>query len=459
MRRSWIVVPFVLALATVIAGCNGDDDEPGPARPTTTSAAARVNLTLGVWGSDKEIEAYQEVVDLYNASNDEATVKIDSFPTHEELRKSLDAGTVPDVFLINRADLADVRDAKLNQPIGDMLDDRGVDFGDSYSRPALEAFASDRQLQCMPYGISPMVIYYNPALVNFQAMADRGMDAPTVDYEDLTQKPSWTFDQFQAAAEYASRPRRGIAGFYIAPTLRGLAPFVISGGGSIFNGDDPPTSLAFSSDDTKSALDKVLPVLRDPKLTLTTEQLAEKTPLEWFREGKLGMIAGFRDLVPQLRPTGTLDFDIMPMPVVDSAATIGDLTGVCIARATPHVSEAADFLVNFLSTESVTTVVRAGYLAPANTKVALSDDFLQQGRAPAHSAVSNNSIKNMHIFPLVNDYAGLESAVDEPLKELMSVEVPDLDLLTEQIDLASQTVLAPPATESPSPEASDDSGG
>jgi multiple sugar transport system substrate-binding protein len=458
VRRSWIVVPFVLALATAIAACDGDDEQPRPTRPTSTSAAAKVDLTLGVWGSDKEVEAYQEVVDLYNATNDESTVTIDAYATHDELKAALDSGKVPDVFMINRADLADVRDAKLNQPIGDMLDDRDVDFGDSYSRPALEAFASDRQLQCMPYGISPMVIYYNPALVDFQAMADRGLDAPTVDYEDLSKKPSWTFEQFQAAAEYASRPRRGIAGFYIAPTLRGLAPFINSAGGSIFNDDDPPTSLAFSSDDTKSALEQVLPVLRDPKLTLSTGQLAEKTPLEWFREGKLGMIAGFRDLVPQLRPTGTLDFDIMPMPVVDSASTVGDLTGVCIAKDTPNASEAADFLVNFISTESVTTVVRAGYLAPANTTVALSDAFLQQGRAPAHSGVSNSSIKSMRIFPLINDPAALESAVAEPLKELMEVEVPDLDVLTEQIDAASQTVLAPPETESPSPD-SEDSGG
>jgi multiple sugar transport system substrate-binding protein len=459
VRRSWIVVPFVLALATAIAACDSDDNEPRPSRPTSTSAAAKVDLTLGVWGSDKEVEAYQEVVDLYNATNDEATVKIDAFATHDELTAALDSGNVPDVFMINRADLADVRDAKLNQPIGDMLDDRDVDFGDSYSRPALEAFSSDRQLQCMPYGISPMVIYYNPALVDFQAMAERGLDAPTVDDEDLTKKPSWTFEQFHAAADYASRPRRGIAGFYIAPTLRGLAPFINSAGGSIFNDDDPPTSLAFSSDDTKSALEQVLPVLRDPKLTLTTEQLAEKTPLEWFREGKLGMIAGFRDLVPQLRPTGTLDFDIMPMPVVDSAATVGDLTGVCIAGDTRNASEAADFLVDFISNESVTTVVRAGYLAPANTTVALSDAFLQQGRAPAHSGVSNSSIKSMRIFPLINNPEALESAVADPLKELMEVEVPDLDALTQQIDAASQTVLAPPETESPSPDASEDSGG
>jgi multiple sugar transport system substrate-binding protein len=454
VRRSWVVVPLVLALGAGIAGCDGGDQEPGPSRPTSTSAPAKVNLTLGVWGSDNEIEAYQDVVNLYNASNDDGTtVRIKSYATHDELKAALDSDKVPDVFLVNRNDLADLREKKLNQPIGDLLDDRDVDFGDSYSRPALEAFSSDRQLQCMPYGISPMVIYYNPALVDFQAMADRGIDVPTVDDEDLSKKPSWSFEQFQAAADYASRPRRGIAGFYIAPTLRGLAPFIYSAGGSVFNDDDPPTSLAFSSDDTKSALEQVLPLLRDPKLTLTPEQLSEKTPLEWFREGKLGMIAGFRDLVPQLRPTGVLDFDIMPMPVVDSSATVGDLTGICIAKGSPNVSESADFLVDFISADAVSTVARAGYLAPANTNVALSDAFLQVGRAPVHSAVSNNSIKSMRIFPLLDDLPALEAAVADPLKQLMEVEVPDLDTLTEQVDLASQGVLAP--TESPSADESD----
>jgi multiple sugar transport system substrate-binding protein len=454
VRRRWIVVPLALVLGAAVAGCTDDDAEPDPVRPSSTGAVAKVKLTFGVWGSKKETEAYQGVVDTYNAYHDEASVKITSYATHEDLRTALDGGDVPDVFLVDRGDLADLQGEKLNQPIGDLLDERDVDFGDGYSRPALEAFAGDRQLQCMPYGISPMVIYYNPKLVDFEAMAERGIDVPTVDYEDLTKKPSWSLEQFQAAADYASRPRKGIGGFYIAPSIQGLAPFIYSAGGKLFDDEDEPTSLAFSSDDTKSALEKVLPVLRDPKLTLSPEMLSEKTPLEWFREGRLGMIAGFRDLVPQLRPTGTLDFDIMPMPVVDHAATIGDLTGICISRATKDVSEAADFLVDFISTDSVSAVAAAGYLAPANTKVALSDAFLQVGRAPVHSGVSNNSIKSMRIPPLIDDMPALESAVEEPLKQLLEVEVPDLDALTEQIDAASQGELAPAPTESPSAESS-----
>jgi len=462
VRRSWVVVPLVLLLGAAVAGCT-DDDDPGPDRPDPTTPAGKVTLTFGVWGTAPEIEAYQGVVDLYNATRaaegDQVKVKIKSYASHDELAAALASGDVPDVFQVNRGDLAVLRDQELNRPIGDLLDERDVDFGDGYSRPALEAFSGDRKLQCMPYGISPMVIYYNPDLVDFEAMAERGLDVPTVDYEDLTKRPTWTLEQFQAAAEYASRPRRGIGGFYIAPTLRGLSPFIYSGGGEVFNDDEEPTSLAFSSDDTKSALEKVLPLLRDPKLTLSADQLAEKTPLEWFREGKLGMIAGFRDLVPELRPTGTLDFDIMPMPVVDDAATVGDLTGICIAQDTPDVSASADFLVNFISTESVSTVAAAGYLAPANTAVALSDAFLQPGRAPVHSGVSNNSIKNMRVPPLIDDYNTLEGAVADPIRQLLEVEVPDLDLLTEQIDEASQTVLAPPEdpsdSASPSEDASD----
>jgi multiple sugar transport system substrate-binding protein len=446
----------VLVLGAATAGCT-DDEAPRPHQPTT-SAVTKANLTLGVWGTDREIAAYQRVVDGYDVDNDESSVTIKAYATHDDLVAALDGGQVPDVFLINRSDLPDLQERMLNQPIGDLLDERNVDFGDGYSRPAIEAFAGDRDLQCMPYGISPMVIYYNPDLVDFAAMAERGLDVPNVDNDDLTKKPSWTLEQFQAAADYASRPRKGIGGFYVAPTLRGLAPFIYSGGGQLFNDDEDPTSLAFSSDDTRSALEKVLPLLRDPKLALSAEQVAEKTPLQWFEEGKLGMIAGFRDLVPELRHTPGLTFDVMPMPVVDEAATVGDLTGVCISRDTPDLAEAADFLVDFVSTDAVTAVAAAGYLAPANTKVALSEAFLQRGRPPLHAGVFTNSIKNMRTPPLIGNFAELEAAVADPLKAMLEVEVPDLDALTTQIDEASQGVLAPPEpddSESPSAEGSD----
>jgi multiple sugar transport system substrate-binding protein len=107
----------------------------------------------------------------------------------------------------------------------------------------------------------------------------------------------------------------------------------------------------------------------------------------------------------------------------------------------------------------VTAVTAAGYLAPANTKVALSDAFLQPGRPPLHAGVFNSSIKNLRIPPLISNFTELEAAVADPLKAMLEVEVPDLDALTQQIDEASQGVLAPPDTESPSPGEESSDGG
>ncbi len=121
-------------------------------------------------------------------------------------------------------------------------------------------------------------------------------------------------------------------GVHIAPTLAGLSPFIESGGGSVFDDDDDPKSLAFSSDDSKSALERTLELLRRPQVTLDENQLASASPLKWFIRGKLGMIAGYRSLVPQLRLIPGLNFDVMPMPVLDSSATVGDVTGLCLSR-------------------------------------------------------------------------------------------------------------------------------
>ena len=430
---------FAVAALVALLGCETED----PPTPTPSSPAPPVppaQLSLAVWGAEEEIAAYQQVVDTYDSVSDDAEVTLDVYSSHDELMAAVDEGDVPDVFMVSRSDLAKLQEEQLTRPIATLLDDRGVDFGDGYSRAALEAFAANRELQCMPYGISPMVIYYNKELVDFEAMAARGLPVPPNPNDDNAR---WSFEEFQAAAEYASRPRRDTAGFYVAPTLRGLSPFVYAGGGRLFDDDEAPTSLAFSSDETRSALEDVLPPLRDPKLTLTEGQLSQAPALTWFERGELGMIAGFRSLVPELRQVQGLEFDVIAMPTVDDAATVGDITGLCISADTKNAGEAADLLVNLISTESVSAVVRAGYLSPANTTVALSDAFIQPGRQPRHAQVFNSSVRSMRLPPLVEDPVALEEAVAVPLQQLLEVAVPDLELLTEQIDEASRTVLSP----------------
>ena len=108
---------------------------------------------------------------------------------------------MPDVFLVSRRDLRWFVENGLTAPVDTLLDERGVDFGDVYSRDALEAFSSDNRLQCMPYGVAPQVVFYNENMVDFNRMEIRGFDVPA-DHR------RWSWDQFVTAAKFAARPFR-----------------------------------------------------------------------------------------------------------------------------------------------------------------------------------------------------------------------------------------------------------
>jgi multiple sugar transport system substrate-binding protein len=449
-RRAALAALVLLGAALAAAGCDTGGGEPAPT-PTST-AAKPTKLTFGLYGPADEVDAFQGVVDVFNSLSDDSDVTISSYADHDDLINALESGDqVPDVFMASRSDLAWLQEQGLTQPVDEMLDERGVDFGDGYSRDALQAFSADNRLQCMPYGISPMVIYYNKALIDFDRMRARELNAPDLGTETEPRDPRWSFDQFTAAAEYATRPRRHTRGLYVDPTLRGLAPFIYSGGGTLFDDDEDPTSLAFSDGDTRAALQRALVLLRNPQVTLTEKQLDRATPLQWFERGRLGMIEGFRSLVPELRQVQGLDFDVMPMPILDGSATTGDITGLCISADAASAPEAADFLVHALSPESVGRVVDTGYLAPANLEVALSEEFLQPGRLPDLSSVFNSSVRALELPPLIGSWSELEGAVASSLQDLLTVPVVDLDALTAQIDEESRTVLDPTAaSESPS---------
>lgn len=448
LRRTVLASSVALTVTLGLAACDTEaDPSPDPA-PTSSAPVKKTRLTFGVWGSEAEIASYDSMVAGFNAGSDVAEVRLQPYPDPAALQAAVQAGgkDAPDLFLASRDDLVWMGEDELNVPVDELLDERGVEFGDQYSRAAVEAFSAERRLQCMPYAISPMVVYYNTDLVDFEKMANRGLDVPGSE-----ENQRWSFDQFEEAARFASRKRRGTKGVYVEPSVRALAPFVYSGGGQIFDDEEAPTSLALSEESSREALLRTLELLRDPTVTLSDEQLTKRTPLEWFERGKLAMLPGYRDLVPTLRGVPGLSFDVMPMPTLDSAATVGEITGACITAGGPSVAAAADFLVYALSAEAVSEVTRAGYLVPVNQQVALTDDFLQPGRAPEHATVFTESVGDLRVQPPLDVWPALDATVAPFLDEMFSVPVlDDVEELTTQIDEASRTVLSPPEeTEDP----------
>ena len=316
---------------------------------------------------------------------------------------------MPDVFLASRRYLPWLMEHQTIQPVDQLLDERGVDFGDSYPRSTLTAFAVDNALTCLPYGIEPTVIYYNTRLVKLGRIP-RPPPQPG---------QGWSFDQFAAAARWAVRHREGTTGMYVDPTMAGLSPFLYSGGGDLFDNAAQPTSTALASGANQQTLGRLTRLLHRPHMALTDAQLARKTPVEWFEHGKLAMLEGTRRLVPQLRQQASLDFDVMPVPTLSTSATTGGLSGICISRHPRDVGTAADFLVYASSPAALGAVASAGYLQPANQTVALSDDFQQPGHLPRHAGVYTFSVKSMVYAPLLPQWDALETVVDPRLALLM----------------------------------------
>jgi multiple sugar transport system substrate-binding protein len=448
LSRLAALVAAGLAGSLVLTACSGEAEPtttPSPTPTTTTPSAPIVpaKLTLGAWGQPAELAAYQQVVDDYNAGTDAAEVTLKSWSDDASMMQSISSGgPVPDVFLISRGDLQQLWGEKRLEPVDSYLDARAVDIGDEYSRDALEAFSAEHHLQCMPYAVSPRVVYYNTDLVDFARMKAVGLQVPG------SSNKSWSLEDFQTAATFATSVRPGVRGFAIDPTVSGLAPFIYSADGKVVN--DEQTSLAFSDESTRGALQSVLATLSNPQLTLTDRQLAKQPPLKWFEQGRLAMIAGDRSLVPQLRAVPNLHWDVIAMPSIDKPATVGDFTGLCLSKTSERIEDAADLLVALSSDDMVRTVTHTGYTVPVNQAVALSEDFRQPLLQPLHAAVFVNSVRNMQVLPFTRQWPALEQAVSAPLTQLLRQgPTADLDALTTQIDELSRPVLAP-ATASPS---------
>ena len=451
---SGLAVIALLAGSALLAACDSSSSSGAPPTSPPTSPTStptqlpRQTLTFGVVGSEDEVDAYRQMASLFAPLNRRVTVKVKSWPNETVMMADLRSGAPPpDVFLASRRDLLWLNQQQVIQPIDQLLEDRGVDFGDDYPRSTLTSFGMNNRLDCLPYGVEPSVIYYNKRLVKLRQVPT---DPSVVPGE------GWSLDQFAATARWAVSRHPRAAGAFIEPTLRSVAPFVLSGGGQVFESADPPTTLTLSSDASQQALIRTVRVLHRPGISLTPAQLNEKTPLEWFESGRLALLEGSREIVPELRDRLGFEFDVMPMPDLGTPATTGDLTGLCISSRATDAGTAADFLVYASSAEALGYVASQGYLQPANQAVALSDDFQQPGRNPEHASVFTFSVKSMQFPPLIEDPDALDEVTAPTLEQMLQGRASQVPARTREIDQASHKVLRvqPSGSASPSDQPS-----
>jgi multiple sugar transport system substrate-binding protein len=440
---------FVVGALVITAACSSDD-KPEATPPTTTTPAGPTLLTFAVYGPPQVVTAYTKIAADFSAEHPETVVNIRPYDNHAEameaLAKERAEGTAPDAFLAGLDDLPALVEDKQVRSLDELLGERHVDFGDGYQRDSLEAFSSDNALQCMPVDVSPLVVYYNNALLNLTTLTEPGQ-------REITPETGWTIDQFAQAARQGTRGR--VRGVYIAPDLEQVAPFIWSGGGHVVDDLDQPTTLTLADDGSTSALEKLLEVVRNPQVTFSKAQLERRSPLQRFKTGSLAMMLGYRDLTPELRAQENLSFDVMPLPRIGVRATSGRSSGLCLSSDSEHPDKTADFLAYAVSDDASAVLASTGYVVPTNIDVANSDAFLQPTENPVSSAVFPDAVRNIHSLPRVPTWASVEESTSRLLEGLFyDVVIDPLVDRLKAIDASSAPLFTPVPTPSASPSES-----
>ena len=439
-----VLLCLVVAACTSPAGPEPDAPSSSPTSPSPSSAGP-VTITFSVYGDRDSLAAYRKLAAAFTAQQPNVTVDIQTSPDAETSADALDrgigAGTAPDVFLADHAAVPALLADDLVLPVDQLLEERGVLFADRFERLGLEAFAADSALQCMPNDVSPYVIYYNRRLLVPSSLADPGEEPPTPE-------TGWTWEQFTAAAQRMST--NAVKGVFLAPRLTTLTPLIRSAGEDVVDDPRTPTTLTFSDDGTRAALEQVLDLARDTRVTPTPEQLDRQDAVTRFERGRLGMLIGTRALVPRLRQQTDLNFDVFPLPSLGRTRTVAEVSGYCISADSEHVNEAADFLAFASGDEGAAITAESGSIVPANLAALHSDSFVDPGEFPRNVQVFSEAIPRAESMPIAPDWPDVVRQTQPYVDRLFYAPVLDLDTLLPRIDELSVALLAEP-TESAAP--------
>lgn len=379
--------------------------------PPVMNAAESSSITFAYWGDPAEADAYEQVIETFEAQNEGVHVEGQYTPGKGDYKRRISTtfagGTPPDVFLINYREYGQYADSGALEPLGPMLDASDSIAEEDFYDIALDAFRYDgEELVCIPQNISSLVVYYNVDLFE-----QAGVPLPTAD---------WTLDDFVAAAEQLTVDSDGDGntdtfGLVTESSLIRFAPFIWSAGGDIVDDEVNPTQLTLDTPEARSAISWFTSLGAADKGVVPTEaEVLAEDDLSRFMNGRAGMYLQSRRVVPTLREIESFNWDVAPLPVDKEPAGILHSDAFCMSASTAHKEQAWAFIEYALGPEGQTILAQTGRTVPSMKSIAESPVFLDGDAKPASSHVFLDTIPYLHrtpslaVWPEIEDIFGSE---------------------------------------------------
>lgn len=398
MKKSILLPLLVLvAMLSTVAACTT------PPRLTTVS--------FMVSGSQEEYQAYQSLVDAFQADNPDYRIDLRYVPDDADYRRRLaadfSAGTPADVFLLNYRRIAPFAVEGAMTPIGSYLEQSAVISQEDFYQPAIDAFRYNGELWCLAQNVSSLVIYYNKTL--FDAA---GLDYPSAD---------WTWDDFVAAARALTVDKDGDGvtdqyGASIDPILYRLAPFIWQNGGELVDDNANPTRLAIDSPQAQEAFQWFVDLQVKEQVVPDAAAEAARDGESRFLDGTVGMFFNSRRATPTMRTIESFDWDVAPLPRGDQPASVLHVDGYCLAAQSKNKEAAWKFIEYANSPQGQEIIARTGRTVPSLRSVAESPAFLDPTAKPANSQVWLDVVPTLRQVPVYGNWPAIEDAVSKEIE-------------------------------------------
>lgn len=344
----------------------------------TITAQDVVNLTVTVWVGQTDLEALEELADVFEEANPNIAIEYLNIPDtgdfgRNTVQQMIAGGTPPDVMILNTGQFETFAARGVLLALDDLVERDGVDLG-IYFPEAISGSSFDGVLYGMPRDISNHLVYLNVEM--FEAA---GVDLPDAD---------WTWDDYRNIAQALTMDTDGDGaidqwGTSIINAVWAWGGFVWSNGGEILSDDRMECLLTQAA--TVEALEYYYGLLTEAEASIPPGALPQ-TPWQGdqFINGMIGMGTFGPWWRPPLVEIDPFEWTLRPYPHSPSGdqPTVALYTDQwAISAATEHPEEAWTFVYYLTSPEGqqVWAEIFGSRSIPPIIEVATSDRYLNYG--------------------------------------------------------------------------------
>lgn len=391
-NRAWVAGIAALSMMGLAACSSGGGDD-----------ADGSELTMVVWGGDVDKKSYQERIDMYEASQDEVTIKLQLIPSEQyeqKVQTMIASGDGPDIMQV--AEGVNIYSSK-NQilPLDDLVEKAGLDLEERFG-PVGDLYSYEDSVYAIPDRSGAMIVYYNKDL--FDAA---GVEYPTAE---------WTTEDAQAAMEKLTIPGQqwgyGGAGWWAQ-----WWSFAYQNGGQIIDDEGNP---AADSPEVVEALQWANDLTHVHHVAPTAAEYADMGPDMGgdpaFAAQKVAMnTTGFWAIGTLLE--ADFNWDIAPMWQGEEQAVSAFGSGLAISRDSDKADKAFAAIDFLTDVEAQEVIIKNAQDVPANLAVQQSDAFLKPAWATreVNMAAFGESAEFVFTAPLIPEWNEMQAAFDDNL--------------------------------------------